>query len=76
MRQVLSISLPGSMIKNIKQRVKNEGFNSVSEYFKYLFKMDTEDVISEEELLKNIKQARKEYKEGKLKTLKSIKDLM
>ena len=76
MRQVLSVSLPGSMIKTIKKRVKDEGFNSVSEYFKYLFKMDTEDVISEAELLKDIKQARKEYKEGKLKTLKSLKDLM
>lgn len=76
MRQVLSISLPGDMIKTIKQRVKNEGFNSVSEYFKYLFKMDTEDIISEEELLKDIKQARKEYKEGKTIKADSLADLL
>lgn len=76
MRQVLSVSLPGDIISDIKKRVKNNGFNSVSEYFKYLFKMDTEDVISAEELMEDVKQARKEYKEGKLSTLKSLKDLM
>ena len=36
----------------------------------------TEDVISEKELLEDIKQARKEYKEGGTIRLKSIKDLM
>ena len=76
MRQVLSISLPGDVIKNIKKRVKNEGFNSVSEYFKYLFKMDTEDVISEKELLIAAKQAEKDYKKGKLKKLNSLSDLI
>ena len=76
MRQVLSISLPGDVIKNIKKRVKNEGFNSVSEYFKYLFKMDTEDVISEKELLISAKQAEKDYKKGKLKKLNSLSDLI
>ena len=76
MRQVLSISLPGSMIKNIKKKVKNEGFNSVSEYFKYLFRMDTEDVISEKEILIAAKQAEEDYKKGKLKKLNSLSDLI
>ena len=76
MRQVLSISLPGNTINTIKKRVKNGGFNSISEYFKYLFKMDTEDIISEEELIKDIKQARKEYKEGKTIKADSLADLL
>ena len=76
MRQVLSISLQEGVIKNIKKRVKNNGFNSVSEYFKYLFKMDTEDEISEKELIKDIKQARKEYKEGKTIKANSLIDLL
>lgn len=76
MRQVLSVSLPGGVISDIKKRVKNNGFNSVSEYFKYLFKMDTENVISEKELLEDIKQARKEYKEGRTIKADSLADLL
>ena len=76
MRQVLSISLQEDIIKDIKKRVKNCGFKSVSEYFKYLFKMDTEDIISEKELIKDIKQARKEYKEGKTIKANSLIDLL
>ena len=76
MRQVLSISLQENIIKDIKKRVKNCGFKSVSEYFKYLFKMDTEDIISEKELIKDIKQARKEYKEGKTIKANSLIDLL
>ena len=76
MRQILSISLQEDIIKDIKKRVKNCGFKSVSEYFKYLFKMDTEDIISEKELIKDIKQARKEYKEGKTIKANSLIDLL
>ncbi|MCK5320900.1 hypothetical protein KAJ61_05960 [Candidatus Parcubacteria bacterium] len=76
MRQVLSISLQENIIKDIKKRVKNGCFKSVSEYFKYLFKMDTEDVISEKELMKDIIQARKEYKEGKTIKANSLADLL
>jgi len=76
MRQVLSISLQEDIIKDIKNRVNNGGFKSVSEYFKYLFKIDTEDIISEKELMEDIIQARRDYKNGKLKTLKYLKDLM
>ncbi len=76
MRQVLSISLQEDIIKDVKKRVKNCGFKSISEYFKYLFKMDTEDVISEKELLVAAKQAEKDYKNGKLKKLNSLSDLI
>ena len=76
MRQVLSISLQENIVKDIKKRVKNCGFKSISEYFKYLFKMDTEDIISEKELMEDIIQARKEYKEGKTIKANSLADLL
>ena len=44
-------------------------------HFTKYTKNKTKGIISEEELIENIKQARKKYKKGKLKTLKSIKNL-
>ena len=76
MRQVLSVSMPGETINAIKKRVKKGGFNSISEYFKYLFNMDTNGIISEKELLADIKQARKEYKQRKTIKANSLADLL
>ena len=75
MREILTLSLPAQTKNLIKKKAINKGFTSVSGYIKYLIKLD-DDLISEETLMKDIKQARKEYKEGKLKTLKSLNDLM
>ena len=75
MRQVLSISLPNQTVQFIKKRVKQQKFDSVSGYIKYLLELDN-DLISEKELLESVKNARQDYKKGKLKTLKSLKDLM
>jgi len=76
MRQILSISMPMETINAIKKRVKKSGFNSISEYFKYLFSMDNNNIISEKELLAEIKQAREEYKKGKTIKANSIADLL
>jgi len=75
MRQVLSLSLPKETAKSIKTLSKKRGFVSVSGYIKYLAEMD-KDLISETELLNTIKQSRKEYKEGKTITAKSMADLV
>lgn len=64
MRQVLSISLPQQATKEIKSLSKKRGFDSVSSYIKHLVELD-KNIISEEELLKDIKQGRKDYKNGK-----------
>lgn len=64
MRQVLSLSLPQQATKEIKSLSKKRGFDSVSSYIKHLVELD-KDLITEEELLKNIKQGRGEYKKGK-----------
>lgn len=75
MRQVLSLSLPASDVRQIKNLTKKRGYNSVSSYIKYLFKEDS-DLISEAELLKAVRAARKEYRAGKLIKAQSLADLV
>ncbi|MFH1947439.1 MAG: hypothetical protein ABIJ23_04780 [Candidatus Magasanikbacteria bacterium] len=64
MRQVLSLSLPQQMTKEIKKSAKQKGFSSVSSYVKYLFETDN-DVITTEQLLEDVKEAERDYKAGK-----------
>ncbi|OGH69454.1 MAG: hypothetical protein A2754_00880 [Candidatus Magasanikbacteria bacterium RIFCSPHIGHO2_01_FULL_47_8] len=75
MRQVLSLSLPATDVRQIKNITKKRGYSSVSSYIKYLFKEDS-DLISEAELLKTTRAARKEYRAGKSVKAKSLADLV
>lgn len=75
MRQVLSLSLPEPMVKEIKSRTKARGFASVSDYIKTLVHSD-QNLISEEELLTDIESARHEYETGQAVTAKSLADLL
>ena len=75
MRHVLSLSLPEYMAKNFKKQAKERGFDTVSDYVKYLFGLD-QDLISEDELLKSVKVARREYKKGQSIQADSISDLL
>jgi Arc/MetJ-type ribon-helix-helix transcriptional regulator len=75
MRQVLSLSFPKNTTQEVKKMAKKRGFNSLSAYIKYLVELD-KDLISELELLNSIKQARKEYGEGKSVKAKSIAGLL
>lgn len=75
MRQVLSLSLPKKMTYDIKKNAKLRGFDSVSGYLKYLFELD-KNLISEKELLESIKEAKKEYAQGKTIKAKSLADLL
>jgi len=75
MRQVLSISLPSRTLTAIKRKTKIRGFESVSEYVKHLLDLD-EDLISEEELWKTVKQARQEYRKDKVIKAKSMAHLL
>ncbi len=75
MRQVLSLSFPEKTTKEVKGLAKRRGFASLSSYIKYLIELD-KDLISETELLGSIKEARKEYREGKSVKAKSIAELV
>lgn len=75
MREILTLSLPPQTKQLIKKKSKMKGFSSVSSYIQYLIKQE-DDLISEEELIAEAKKAKREYKSGKLKELKSLNDLM
>ena len=75
MRQVLSLSLPQNISKEVKDLAKKRGFTSISGYIKNLIEND-KNLISEEELIDSITSARQEYKEGKTITGKSLADLL
>ena len=75
MRQVLSVSFPQHLVKEVKKIAKKRGFDSVSSYIKQLIEMD-KGLISETELLKTIKQSRENHKAGKSLTVSSISELI
>ena len=75
MRQVLSLSFPEKMTKEVKNLAKRRGFDSLSSYIKYLVELDKE-LISETELLASVKEARREYRAGKAVKAKSIAELL
>jgi len=76
MREVLSISLPAATIVKIKKTAKDRGYDSVSEYIQRLVIEDRDDIISEKELLKDIKSSESDYKKGKTRVLKSLRELL
>lgn len=73
MRQVLSLSLPRQTTKQIKINAKQKGFASVSSYMKFLFEADN-DVITKEQLLKDVKAVQRDYNEGKCIKANSISE--
>ena len=75
MRQVLSLSLPARTTQQIKKIAKQRGFASISSYIKYLFEADS-DVITTEQLLKDVKEAERDYEEGKCIQATSITEAL
>jgi hypothetical protein len=64
MRQVLSLSLPAAQARAIKTTAQKRGFFSVSAYILNLFEAD-KDAITEKQLLKDVREAEREYQAGK-----------
>ncbi len=71
MREVINISLPPAMAKEVKKAVKTGKYASTSEFFRELLNY----WHSEELLFRDLQQSMKEYKQGKGRVLKSFKDL-
>ncbi len=76
MRQVLSISLPNDLAKEIRKNVTKRGFGSLSAYFQHLTLADREHLISEAELVETVRQSRKEYKKGQFLVAESLARLI
>jgi Arc/MetJ-type ribon-helix-helix transcriptional regulator len=75
MRKIITISLDEEEEKRMRETVKKKGFPSVSSYFKHLIAIE-EDMISEEELIRDVKGSIEEYKKGDSVRADSIKDLI
>ena len=75
MRDVLTLSIPNKTKELIKKKAQKSGFANVSHYIQFLIRQDDE-VISEEELLKSVKEAQKEYDAGIAIKAKSMSDFI
>ena len=70
MRNIINISLPESMTKEVEHRVKQLHFASKSEFFRHLVR---EWMAGR--LAADLEESRNEYRKGKAKKLKSVKEL-
>ena len=70
MRNIINISLPETMVKEVKKDVKLGGFASTSEFFRHLLRLWRTQKLAEE-----LKRSRTEIAAGKGKVLRSLKEL-
>jgi len=66
--------MPETKKKEVEKRAAKLGLG-VSKYILHCVELE-KDVISEDELVRNSKKAMADYKAGKLKKVKSLKDLI
>lgn len=76
MNTTISFSLPTKTAKRTRQIARQRGFRSVSQYMRHLVTFDDADLISEDELVRRMHAADREYEEGKLLEADSITDLL
>lgn len=67
MRAVLSISIPPKKLAALKKRAKSEGM-TISAYVIHRID-DEENMISEEELLEDIRESEKDFAAGRFTTI-------
>ena len=70
MRKIVNISLPENMVRAVEDEVKSKNFSTKSEFFRMLLRLWMEGEMADE-----LEKSRKEFKQGKGKLLKSLKDL-
>lgn len=70
MREVVNISLPAKMARDIKKEVKRGGFASTSEFMRSLIRFWVDQRI-----LNDINRSEAEFAQGKGKRLQSVNDL-
>lgn len=66
----MTISLPFEMHRAVKAEVKNGRYASVSEFFRALLRF-----WEEERILRDVRQSKKEFAQGKGKLLRSFDEL-
>ena len=70
MRNIVNISLPGTLTKEVTRGVKELHFASKSEFFRHLLR---EWMTGR--LVMNVQESQREYQDGKAKKLVHVKDL-
>ena len=70
MRAILNITLPQAMVDDVRDYIAEGRYSTVSEFFRHLLRD-----WQETRLLHELEESRKEFKEGKFKVLKSLRDL-
>jgi Arc/MetJ-type ribon-helix-helix transcriptional regulator len=70
MRNIINISMPESLKKEVDIYVKEGQYASVSEFFRDMLR-----TWKRQELIRDLKQSQKDFEGGKYKVLKSFKDL-
>jgi len=70
MRNIINISLPKELSKEVEKAMKSGRYASKSEFFRDLIRLWQED-----QLLQELRKSQKEIAAGKGKVLRSLKDL-
>lgn len=70
MRKIMNISLPEEMARDIRKEVKTGHFSSVSEFIRAAVRE-----YRSQSLLRDSRRAHRDYIDGKLPVLNSLKDL-
>ncbi len=70
MRNIVNISLPAELSKEVEKMVKRGDFATKSEFFRHLLRL-----WKEEQALKELNESRAQILGRKGRTLKSLKDL-
>ena len=71
MRTIINISLPSELERSVERLVKKGKYATKSEFVRELIR----DRLEEEDLLEQIKQSEAEFRAGKGRLLRSLKDL-
>lgn len=71
MREILNISLPQELNREIERIMKREKYASKSEFLRELIR----ERLGEEDILAQIQKSEAEFRAGKGKVLRSLKDL-
>ena len=70
MRNIINISLPQQMATAVEKGMKKEHFSTKSEFFRALIRLWMQG-----KLVGELEESRKEFRQGKGKLLRSLKDL-
>lgn len=70
MRDIINISMPTEMVRDVNTEIKKGKFASKSEFFRHLLRMWNTQKLAEE-----LKKEQREFKKGNYKILRSLKSL-